>query len=74
MISAEEHFTKVEDDGVYLNSAGKRLFIHELDEKLYQKTTERNHPVSYDTRIREEVSKIFRLVMYGEKYKPYKYQ
>ncbi len=74
MIQADEHFEKTEEGGVYLNPAGKRLFINELDDKIYTKVTERNRPISYDTRIREEVSKVFRAIMYDEKYKPYKYQ
>ncbi len=74
MIDPKEHFERVEDEGIYLNAAGKRLYINELDEKIYTKVTTTNEPKSYDTRIREEVSKIFRAIVYGEKYKPYKYQ
>ncbi len=74
MMSSEEHFETLENGAVYLNTAGKRLFINALDDKIYEKQTENNHPLSYETRIREEVSKIFRLVVYDEKYKPYKYQ
>ena len=74
MIRVEDHFENLENGAVYLNTAGKRLFINALDEKIYEKQTENNHPLSYDTRLRQEVSKVFRLVLYGEKYKPYKYQ
>ena len=74
MIDAEEHFENLAEGAIYLNAAGKRLFINALDEKIYDKQTENNHPLSYETRIRNEVQKIYRLVMYGEKYKPYKYQ
>ena len=38
-----------------------------------QKQTEENQPRTYDTRIREEIHKIFRFVCYDEKYKPFKY-
>ncbi len=74
MINVEEHFEKQENGGIYLNEAGKRLFINTLDEKIYEKQTVDNFPLSYETRIRKEVQKIYRFVMYDEKYKPYKYQ
>ncbi len=74
MINVEDHFETLDNGVVYLNSLGKRLYINALDEKIYEKQTEDNHPLSYETRIRNEVSKIFRYVIYDEKYKPYKYQ
>lgn len=74
MINVDEHFETLDNGAVYLNSSGKRLFINALDDKVYEKQTEDNHPLSYETRIRNEVSKVFRLIIYDEKYKPYKYQ
>jgi len=74
MINVDEHFETLDNGAVYLNSSGKRLFINALDDKIYEKQTEDNHPLSYETRIRNEVSKVFRLIIYDEKYKPYKYQ
>ena len=74
MINANDFFQQEENGAIYLNKEGKRLFINALDNKIYEKQTEDNHPLSYETRIRNEVQKVFRLVMYGEKYKPYKYQ
>lgn len=74
MINANDFFQQEENGGIYLNKEGKRLFINALDNKIYEKQIENNHPLSYETRIRNEVQKVFRLVMYGEKYKPYKYQ
>lgn len=73
MIHASEHFEKTEDGGIYLNKEGKQIFINELENKVYQKQTEENQPRTYDTRIREEIHKIFRFVCYDEKYKPFKY-
>ncbi len=73
MIDSNMHFEKVENGGVYLNRPGKRLFINELDNKIYQKQTNKNTPTSYDTKIRNELSKIYRLICYGEAYKPFKY-
>jgi len=73
MIHASDHFEKTEDGGIYLNKEGKQIFINELENKVYQKQTEENQPRTYDTRIREEIHKIFRFVCYDEKYKPFKY-
>ena len=73
MIDPDTHFEPVDGGGVYLNREGKRIFINALDEKLYQKLTTQNKPVSYDTRIRDEVNALFRHVCYGEPYKPFKY-
>lgn len=73
MLDASEHFEDAEQGGVYLNREGKRIFINELDAKTYQKQTQDNKPISYETRIREEVSKLFRYIMSDEPYKPYKY-
>ena len=73
MIHASEHFEKNEDGGIYLNKEGKQIFINELENKVYQKQTEENLLRTYDTRIREEINKIFRFVCYDEKYKPFKY-
>ncbi len=64
----------MDNGAVYLNPTGKRLFIDALDDKIYEKQTENNHPISYETRMRNEVAKVFRLVIYDEKYKPYRYQ
>ena len=54
-------------------------FLSELEQneeqmnKVYQKQTAENQPRTYDTRIREEIQKIFRFVCYDEQYKPFKY-
>ena len=73
MIHASEHFENTEDGGIYLNKEGKQIFINELENKVYQKQTAENQPRTYDTRIREEIQKIFRFVCYDEQYKPFKY-
>lgn len=77
MINAEDHFEHVmdgEEEGIYLNKEGKRIFIRELDQKIYQKQTVNGNSLSYDTRIRKEINKIFQTVVYGKPYHPYKYQ
>lgn len=74
MINYEKHFVKNEDGSIYLSSDGKRLFLNALSKKIYSKQTDNNHPINYETRIRNEISKVYRYVKYNEKYKPYKYQ
>lgn len=73
IISATDHFEPAEKGGTYLTKEGIRLFIRELDHKVYQTQTENNRPVTYDTRIKMEVRKLLRFVSNGETYKPYKY-
>ncbi|MEE1518164.1 MAG: type I-B CRISPR-associated endonuclease Cas1b [Lachnospiraceae bacterium] len=73
MIHALNDFEKTQDGGIYLNKHGKRIFIQEYQNKLYQKITYQDQKMTYDTLIRKEINKIFRLIHYGEKYKPYKY-
>ena len=72
-INKSEHFEKTEDGGVYLNKIGKKIFIHELEQKLYQKISVKGVRKTYDTIIRDEIKKILRYVKCGEKYKPFKY-
>lgn len=74
MIDAKMHFVYEKDESVYLNKEGKRLFIQELENKLKSSLTISEKVYTYDSLIREEVSKIYRAVMYDVKYKPYKYQ
>lgn len=64
---------KSPNGGIYLNKEGKKIFLRELEKKLYQKQTRKNQTSTYNKRINEEIQKIYRLVMYDEKYKPYKY-
>ena len=73
MISATEHFEKVENGGIYLNKAGKRIFINALEDKIYSKVTVNGKNISYDTIIKQEISKLFRMFVKDEVYKPYKY-
>ena len=73
MIQSIEHFEISKDGGIWLNREGKRLFIRELDKKMYQKQTSGQQTLSFDTRIRNEVYGIYRYVIHGDKYKPYKY-
>lgn len=72
-ISLERDFITNEDGSVYLSNTGKRIFISEFNSKLHQKLTERGKSVTYDTKIKQEISKLYRFFVHGEPYKPYKY-
>ena len=72
-IRAEEHFAKEGENGIYLNKEGKRIFIRELERKLYQKISVDGKRITYDTLIRNEIRKVLHMVQKGEKYKPFKY-
>jgi len=72
-ILKEQHFEKTEEGGVWLNKEGKRIFIHELEDKLYQKITIDGKKMTYDALIRNEVYKIYHTVAEEVKYKAYKY-
>ncbi len=73
MIHPVSDFEFDEGKGVYLNVHGKRVFLQEYENKLYQKVAQGETKVTYDTLIRQETRKIFRLIHYGEAYKPFKY-
>lgn len=72
-ISERDYFEQVENGGIYLSKNGKKLFIENLEKKVYSKINYKDEYISYDTLMRKEVRKVLRLVLYGEKYKPYKY-
>lgn len=77
MINVNEHFVQVSvdgEEGIYLSKQGKSIFIKELDNKIYQKQTIAGETLSYDTRIKREISKIFQMVVHDQAYRPYKYQ
>ena len=72
-ISSNEHFEKNEEGAVWLNKTGKRIFIQELEKKLYQKVKIDGMSRTYDTIIKDEIQKIVHVIKDDAKYKPYKY-
>lgn len=73
MINAAVDFEPEQNGGVYLNRSGKRIFLKEYENKLYQKLTVDGKEMTYDSLIRMEIRKVFKYVHCGVKYKPYKY-
>lgn len=72
MMKADD-FVEVEDDGVYLSPSGKRQFIQEFENKLYQKINYDGGDHTYDYVIKTEIQRLKNFFEKGEKYKPYKY-
>lgn len=72
-LSKNEHFETNEDGAVLLNKIRKKIFIKELEMKLYQKVKIDGVSRTYDAIIRNEIQKIVHTVRNDEKYKPYKY-
>lgn len=73
MLNPHEHFREMDRKGIYLSGAGKKIFIEEFEQKLYQKITYKGKLHTYDTIIRQEVQNIRRFIEGGESYTPYKY-
>lgn len=73
IVKSKEHFEVGENGEVYLNKKGKKMFIQELEKKLYQKVKIGDATRTYDWIIRNEIQKVVRAIKDNEKYKPYKY-
>lgn len=73
VLRLERDFVNQEDGSVFLSTVGKRIFLEEFNRKLFQKLTENGRTISYDTKIKKEIRKLYRFFMYDESYKPYKY-
>ena len=66
-------FIEVENDGIYISGAGKKTFIREFENKLYQKVNIEGQERTYDFLIKREIQNIKKYIETDEKYKPYKY-
>lgn len=53
MISKNGDFEETDNEGVYLSKSGKRVFLQEYQNKLYQKLTYNEQQMTYDTLIRK---------------------
>jgi CRISPR-associated endonuclease Cas1 subtype I-B len=74
MINETIHFEASENNGIYLNKEGKKLFLRELGYKFYQRIQIDGEFITYESLIRAEINKLARHINTGEKYKPYKYR
>jgi CRISPR-associated endonuclease Cas1 subtype I-B len=71
-LRADEHFEH-EGEGVFLNSTGKRIFLNEFEDKLDTKIVVKGESLTYRKLMRREVMNFQKMLVDGEKYKPYKY-
>lgn len=58
---------------MYLNNAGKIIFIRKLERKLSSKVLVNGRKMSNDNLMKEEVHKPVKVVQNDEKYKLFKY-
>ena len=72
MISGSD-FIEVENNGIYLSKSGKKTFIKEFENKIYQKVKIDGIDRTYDYVIKREIQNLKREIETGEVYKPYKY-
>ena len=72
-VHSNMHFETTEEDGVYLNNVGRRIFIRKLEQKLNIKLSVNGQKITYDRIIKNEIHKILRYIEKDEKYKPFKY-
>lgn len=73
ILSPRLHFEKVENGGVYLNSAGKRIFLNHLEQKLRQTIKVKDKVYTYDALMKREVEGLQRHIENKTPYHPYKY-
>lgn len=73
MITSDEHFTK-ENDVVFLNTEGKRIFIKELEWKMKQAVTVEGEQYTYERLLHREIHNLEQGILDNIKYKPFKYQ
>ena len=72
-IKKDDHFEKNENGGIYLNKAGKKIFLEEFGEKLGTEIAIKGKTYTYRKLMEQEVRQYFKFVIYGEEYRPYKY-
>ncbi|HFI0254640.1 TPA: CRISPR-associated endonuclease Cas1 [Streptococcus suis] len=75
-IRLDKHFEVVnlhDEEGIYLNAQGKRIFLRALKEKLRTVITLHGRRVRYSGVIRAEIYKLHSFLVNGDKYKGYRY-
>ena len=65
-------FDYTENDGVYLNEEGKRIFLRSFYDKLNTTLQIKGQPHSYAMLIRAEIQKLTKCFRSGEKYRAYR--
>ena len=73
MLGITTDFRAMDGGGIYLSDNGKRVFIKELERKLYQKVKIGNETKTYEQLMRDEVRNLSAYFRNGHDYKPYRY-
>lgn len=72
-IRKEEHFERNENNAVYLNKAGKKIFIEMFEEKLHSKIVIKGKQKTYLQLMEQHIYEYQQYVRDEKMYKPYKY-
>ncbi len=73
MLDASKDFRSMDGGGVYLSENGKKIFIRELERKLFQKIKVGNEVKTYEQLLKNEVRNLSLYFRTGRDYKPYRY-
>ncbi len=72
-IHPKEHFEPSENGGIYLNQAGKKIFLQAYYSKLNSKIVIKGMEYTYRKLMENEIWNYQKFIMRNEPYKPYKY-
>ena len=70
-IDIHSHFEEGEYGGIYLNREGKRIFLQELQDRLFTSVTVKGKNLNWLSIIRNEVYKIKSSLLEDSEYQPY---
>ena len=73
MLGITTDFCAMDGGGVYLSENGKRVFIKELERKIYQKVKSGDESKTYEQLMRDEVRNLSAYFRNGRDYKPFRY-
>ena len=72
-LRADEHFMDAPEGGIYLNQAGKRIFLKELNERLFTYMTVDGKPRTWQGCIREDVAALKKAIQTDGEYHPHRH-
>ena len=71
-LKTNKHF-EAKNNGIYLNTEGKRIFISEFERKMHTHITYNKFKSTYQQLIEKEIKSYLKFILHNIKYKPYKY-
>ena len=72
-LRAEEHFTDTPEGGVYLNPTGKRIFLKELNERLFTYMTVGGKSKTWQNCIRDDVAALKKAILTDGDFRPHRH-